>query len=1059
MNNKNLIFQHELNQRLLQYPERIAIEAEQQSMSYAELIANAQRITQFLLQAKLEPESVIVVLCQNRMELIPLMIGIMNARCVFVPVDSGLPTKRLQAMLQELKPAAVIASYPAGAAPLWPISNTFFVEDILQAELEQEQVLPNYEEEDSLYIYFTSGSTGMPKGIVGMNQSLLHFLQWEIKTFELNDRHYRCSQFISPYFDAFLRDVFVPLFTGGTICVPPDHDLFLTSEEMIKWLDAQKINLVHCVPSLFRLFNVEGVAETQFSDLSYILLSGEKILPAELKNWYDTFGNRSQLVNLYGATEATMISTYYKIQAVDVTKSRISIGQPIWDTELMIVDNQGKACNMLIPGELCIVSDYLTKGYLNRADLTEERFVVMEMPDGKHRKAYKTGDMGRLLPGGEIELLGRKDRQVKIRGVRVELDEIEHYLVQLESIQQAVVIAVNGAEGEKTPNKSPQQLLAFYTSKKALAEHSDLEGDLKKHLAKYATTAMMPSRFIALDQLPLLPNGKVNYKELLQFAEKKTQLTQAANTLEVQILEIWKDILGLPEISTTDSFQALGGNSLSILKLIGKLYSVFNVRISLADLFQNLTIVKQAALIKNANTNDNYLIEPCAEKTAYRLSSAQERIYYHYQLDKQSQAYNLPIAWKIKGCIDGVELESILRQLVDRHESFRTSFHFEKDRIKQFIAAEADIDLEVISCEEDQTAIDQAIQNSIRAFDLSQAPLLRCTLITIRPDLSFLVVDVHHIICDGISQVQLLADMLQLWRQEALPPLILQYKDFSEWEHTFRNTEDYLAQREFWLRSFEGDLPVMRLPLRSTAPEQQAFSGANANFVIDLTEIATLTTFFQQENITAFAGFYSLFLLLLAELTGEEDLIVGINTSGRVQEKLEGVIGMFVKTLPIRYRIDLEQSFPQFTRSVQQHLVAAQSNQLYDLSELVSQLNQHRSQPLGQLFNVMFVYQNFQTEAFDSGDFSIQHYPYDHDQAKYPLSLFMVEGDQNLNCRLEYSTAHFTTADIEQLRDHFLNLLGNLSNDTQVSIASLLGGEPQKDMALEEQLQAINFSF
>lgn len=607
-----MIFQRKLISSLQAHGEKIALEYGQRTISYSELLLISNKITKFLLDEEVGDETYVGIFLKNKPDIICATIGIANARCVFVPLDSNLPDRRLEKILKDLNLKYIITSKQSPQLGNISSLKKYFIEDILENEvlfLSSIQY-PDYDENDSLYVYFTSGSTGTPKGIIGKNCSLTQFLNWEIKQFYI-DSSFKTSQFISPFFDAFLRDVFVPLFSGGTVCIPLQEKDLLVSANMISWIDENKITLIHCVPSIFRVINDEKIlTSAHFKSLKYVLLSGERIIPSELKQWYIIFGDRIKLFNLYGATESTMIRSYYEIQPEDSEKSKIPVGSPIDDTELLIANKDLSPCYTLVTGDLYIISDFLTKGYLNNQELSKEKFIKIVDANGNSKNAFMTGDKARVLPEGWIDLLGREDRQVKVRGIRIELEEIENALVQLDYIKHAVVMYAekgkqdllfsNGQNELSDPAVyGNESIIAFIIKQGEGQQGMDFEDMIQRSLSTYLPDYMIPARVVDVAQFPLLQNGKIDYKALLNsFVTSNTKIIPPANDIEEKLLAIWKEILGDKLISTEDSFHKIGGNSLSIMRLIAKIYTEYQVRISLRQLFDTLTIKKQAELIK-----------------------------------------------------------------------------------------------------------------------------------------------------------------------------------------------------------------------------------------------------------------------------------------------------------------------------------------------------------------------------------------------------------------------------------------------------------------------------
>ncbi|MCX2492859.1 amino acid adenylation domain-containing protein [Pedobacter sp. PF22-3] len=1045
-----MTFQSKLNRSLQSNRDRVAIEYGDRKITYAALQAEANTVTAYLLERKTPKEAVIGISGLERSDIIAAMIGVINAGCVFVLLDEAWPENRLNLLLKELNLNGLITS----AQHKLPEKVTSLCNEIMLWQQVQEHQLAGkavtqaltYSEDDSLYIYFTSGSTGKPKGIVGRNGSLLHFLNWELEAFNIKP-DFRVSQFISPYFDAFLRDVFVPLFAGATLCIPPSEQDFYTPEKLIPWIHDQRITIIHCVPSIFRVFNHAALlTQTHFPVLKYVLLSGEKIAPAELGRWYDIFNDRIQLVNLYGATETTLIRSCYLIRPEDAATARIPIGFPIADTELAVLGEDLTPCNVLVQGDLYILSDYFTKGYLNDASLTQQKFVPIDTGNGP-RMSFKTGDKARMLANGVIELMGREDRMVKIRGIRIELDEIEYVLAKLPFLKNGIVV-------KQEDEKGNESLVAFVVKAEDSEEIPDMETAVISHLREFLPAYMVPSSVVRLTALPLLASGKIDYKSLEKEPGSR-QLTVPANKTEAGLLAIWKEILGDKPISVDDSFHKIGGNSLSIMKLIGRIYKEYNVRITLGDLFKNLTIQKQAVLISKSNKHHAYVIQKAAVKPFYQVSQAQERMYYNQQLNKESVAYNLPMAMEINGDIDKTKLEQVFQQLINRHEAFRTQFLMNNGEVVQEVRENVDFKMELIHIDS-AALLYKTIAEFNRPFELDKAPLIRCAIISNSEDKNILAVHMHHIICDGISQGKLFAELLALYNDAELKPLNWQYKDYAEWEYAFRQSEEFLSLREFWLGNFEGTLPVLELPTANMDTTAISDHGSTTAFEIEKEKLELLLALVDHEEITLFAVLFALNYLFLWQITGQDDLVIGTVASGRMQHELEDVVGMFVKTLPVRYKLDADITFKEMLAAINQLLIQANSKQWYDLTNIIAELNQLKKVPVANLFDAMFVYQDVEEGIRGEGDALFTRLPQENSAAKYPLTLFAVDNGHSIGFKLEYLTAYFSAGDIDLLISQLKLLAEKVAQQPGARISEIFGSTEKSAQVLDED---ISFNF
>ncbi len=1014
---------------------KTAVEQNGMQFSYGDLLAGAGKITAYLLNNHIGQQSVVGIRSKSVAEIISCMIGIMNARCVFLVIDDTMPVQRISAVMEDANPACIIAT--GGAPELDVLSGIpqYNISQIFQTELAGETAYPVFEENDSVYIYFTSGSTGKPKGIVGKNSSLAQFIQWEISNFNITAAD-RFSQFISPFFDAFLRDIFVPLSAGATICVPPVADDFFTPQHMKTWIDENRISVIHCVPSVFRVINSGGLSKDIFSSLRHVLLSGEKINPKELKPWYETFNNRIQLVNLYGATETTMIRCWYPITPGDVNRVKMPIGKPIDGTEILIADNNLKPCNVLVTGEILIVSDYMTKGYLNNPELNEARFITITDANGNSKKAFRTGDNARRLMDGSVELLGREDRMIKISGVRIELDEIEQVMLQSGFVENTVV--TTSAENEET-------VVAFVVLKAGAG--ADVMAVIKSHMAAFLPKYMMPSAIHVIESFPLLTNGKINMKALQGYKPEKT-VTSPANETEERLLGLWKDLFGNKPVSVEDTFHSIGGNSLMMMKLISKIYTEFNVRVSLAHLFKNLTIRSQANLIARLNTDKAgvYVVTKAAEKEFYPLSTSQATIYYNYEMNKMSTAYNMPMVMEITGAVDAGKIEQVFRELISRHESLRTVFVYEGDSVVQCIQQDVVFNLEQLSVAPEDA--EKVILDFSRPFDLSNAPLIRAGIVQ-AGDKAYLLADLHHIICDGLSQQVLFAEFIDLYTGKSLRPVRLQYRDYAEWEQQFRTQEDFIRQREFWLRSFEAGIPNQGL--FSAGSSKASDEGSNLDCIIDKSTSAAFINGLRSRNITTFSGLFAVLQVLLHRLTGQDDMVIGMLTSGRTQEELENMVGVFVKVLPVRYQVATDTSFAAYTASLQKHLSDANSNQLYNLIDLMADMNNGKGKTTGRLFDVLFNYQSAGKSGVSDEAMPFTFCNVDEDTSNYPLEVKVFDDNEMLKIRFVYSLRYFNSEQVDAIAAGFAELVEEIAADMDADISDYTADENEN--VTEEEVE------
>lgn len=603
--NKFLHIHDWFSQQATKLSAQTAISSGVQQLTYQEIENKSNQLANFLLTKGVIKGSLVGICSEDVIENIIAIIGILKVGCVFVPLSPKFPNPRLEMLISEIDLQWIIVDN-IGFQVISNLTQNILSKinlitqekNLVQSQKSAFLSVNDYsfsdaidkpkvslEPDDMGYLYFTSGSTGKPKRIAGRLKSISHFINWEIETLNLK-KSSRFSQLINPSFDAFLRDIFVPLCSGGMVCVPESVDTILDSRKLVQWLDSEKINVIHCVPSLFRSILNENLNPQLFPSLQYILLSGEPIYGGDVARWSQTFGDRIQLVNLYGATETTMTKFCYFIQSSDQQRKIIPIGQPIKGATALIVDKRGKVCPTGMVGEIYVRTPYRTLGYYQQDDLTNEVFIVNPFGNNPDDIVYKTGDLGRILSDGNFEYLGRQDQQVKIRGVRIELGEIENYLRLYPLVKDSAVIDLNDTNGNK-------YLCAY------LVLQEDIEvSSIREYLRKSLPETMIPSSFVIMESLPKTISGKIDRKSLPLPTQQNRQYIAPRTPLERELAEIWTQVLNIKQIGIDDNFFELGGHSLLATQLVSLMGKILQVEVPLKLLFDSPTLATQAESIE-----------------------------------------------------------------------------------------------------------------------------------------------------------------------------------------------------------------------------------------------------------------------------------------------------------------------------------------------------------------------------------------------------------------------------------------------------------------------------
>jgi len=1039
-------FQDRLQESLQAFSDNIAVRCGTQALTYKDLDRKSNSIAHWLLEKKINRETLTGILMNDRIRFIYTAIGILKAGCIFVSLDPAYPDSRLDLMINFTGTPLILTdkiNQNRGRQ-----TKFICIDDIFPGGEPEGNTPPvelRYSGEEPIYIYFTSGTTGTPKGILGKNKSLRHFIEWEVKTFAV-DETFRVSQLTTPGFDAVLRDIFVPLFSGGSICIPQDPGILTNSEQFIRWVDSSGIRILHCVPSLFRVLNVgvPGLSPNHFKELRYVLLSGERIPPRELDRWYEIFDERIQLVNFWGPTETTMIKTFYFIGKADVDKERIPIGKPMKGARVIIMDEAMKVCKERIAGRLYIRTPYQSFGYCNAPGLTQEKFIRNPFNNDPADFLYDTGDLGRLLPDGSIEFLGREDRQVKIMGIRVELEGIENVLIKYPSVDEAVVIK---RETTSASNPGEELLIAYITAKKNEIAKESLAEAVRTFLTGELPGYMVPPIILEIEKIPRKPNGKVDYDALPDpIKDKEKDYVAPVNDLQVKLSALWSEILKIEKISIRSNFFELGGNSLNLMTLVTKIHKVFDVRISLDQVFHNLTIEKQAAIIADSVKDKYFSIEPVEKKEYYILSPAQQRLFFLHQVDQNSTAYNMPQVVSLTGEIDKGRVEETFAKIIKKHESFRTSFDMIYGTPVQIIHDNKEIKFFVPYNTNEGPGLETSINDFFKPFNLGRVPLLRVGLIKTGELQHILVLDTHHIVSDGISIMLLIKEIMSVYAGEESPGPHLQYKDFSEWQN--RENEWLKKQETYWLSQFSAEVPVLSLPTDFSRPARQDFKGDVLTFQVDKVQTAKLKTLCTTSEKTLFMVLMAVFTVFLSKITDQEDIVVGTGVEGRRHEDTRHMIGMFFNTLAARNYPHKEYSFHDFLEKVGQRTLKIFENRDYPLELLVEKLRIKRTPSRNPLFDVVFMLQNIEPTDIEIPGVKLSPYKGKiHRSAKFDMTLQLMEvGDSILLGEIEYSTALFRLDTIKRLIKYFKKTMVDILENPgkKLSDIEIISGEEKK---------------
>jgi amino acid adenylation domain-containing protein len=921
---------------------------------------------------------------------------------------------------------------------------------------------------DLAYIIYTSGSTGTPKGVMIRHDNLSHQITGLQKRFNF-DAHLNYMLLAAFTFDVSVMHICLPLTSGAKLFLIDE----LTRKDPLKlwqFIYDNKIDILNIVPAFMKAL-LENLEKQKFH-FKYLFVGGD-LFRSELYHALKQTFKAEKIINIYGPTETTINATLYECREENI-RDIIPIGKPLLHYRAYILDRQLRLLPPGAGGELCFSGYCVARGYLNRPELTAEKFIravishsalvinpsklsTNDQGPMTNDRFYRTGDLARWQPDGNIQFLGRIDQQVKIRGFRIELGEIEKKLKNHKDIKEAIVIARQDKQGDK-------YLAAYIVTHQAVQDEEPLIPELKEYLSRELPDYMIPPHFVKLGKIPLNINGKVD-KNALPKPERtnKSVYTPPRNLLEETLVNLWSHVIGIERaaIGIDTNFFELGGHSLKATILISKIHKELDVKVPLVELFKTPFIRGLAEYIKEAQPERYVAIKRIEKKSFYALSSPQERLFILQQLEPDSTWYNMPAIMELEGKVNRMKLKHTFEKLIDRHESFRTSFEIIDDIPVQKVHPQVQFEMEgdeLATEDTEKNSFDPKsyIKNFIRPFILSQAPLLRVGLMKTGGAQYLFMVDMHHIITDGISLALFLKDFLELYEGKDLPHLSLHYKDYAQWQNNQKENETMKKQQDYWLQQFKEEIPLLDLPCDYPRPVVQHFVGNHINFELSPTDTDKLDKLALAGQATLFMVLLSVFNILLAKLCRQEDIVVGTPIAGRQHPDLQNIIGMFVNTLPLRNFPHRQRSFTGFLRMVKERTLAAYENQDYPFEDLVDQVVKDRDPGRNPLFDVMFALNNV---ALEGGNLpkaeipGLKLKPYNQENltSKFDMSLFAYERDNQLFFMVEYCTSLFTLKTITRFIDYFKTIISSILRSPEQELGEIeIISEKEKNQVLEQ---------
>ncbi|MDL2028349.1 non-ribosomal plipastatin synthetase PpsC [Bacillus subtilis] len=1002
-------------------PERPAIRFSGGLLTYAELDLYASRLAAHLAARGVTNESIVGVLSERSPDMLIAVLAVLKAGGAYLPLDPAYPKERLSYMLKD-SGASLLLTQPKCSVPNFS-GETLEVDMTSLASEKAENHLFTPADGGSLaYVIYTSGSTGQPKGVAVEHRQAVSFLTGMQHQFPLSEDDIVMVK-TSFSFDASVWQLFWWTLSGASAyLLPPgwEKDPAL----IVQAIHQENVTTAHFIPAMLNSFldQAEMLALGDETSLKRVFAGGEPLAPRTAARFASILPQVS-LIHGYGPTEATVDAAFYVLDPErDRDRLRIPIGKPVPGARLYVLDPHLAVQPSGVAGELYIAGAGVARGYLNRPALTEERF--LEDPFYPGERMYKTGDVARWLPDGNIEFLGRTDDQVKIRGYRIEPGEIEAALRSIEGVREAAVTV-------RTDSGEPE-LCAYIEG----LQRNEVRAQLERLLPGY----MVPAYMIEMAQWPVTPSGKLDRNALPApggAADAETY-TAPRNVTEMKLSQLWEDVLKNGPVGIHDNFFDRGGHSLKATALVSRISKEFDIQVPLKDVFAHPTVEGLAAVIREGTDSPYKAIKPAEKQETYPVSSAQKRIYVLQQLEDGGTGYNMPAVLELEGKLNPERMDRAFKELIKRHESLRTSFEQDAggDPVQR-IHDEAPFTLQttVLGARTEE----EAAAAFIKPFDLSQAPLFRAQIVKVSDERHLLLVDMHHIISDGVSVNILIREFGELYNNRKLPALRIQYKDYAVWQEGFKTGDAYKTQEAYWLKQLEGELPVLDLPADHVRPPVRSFAGDKVSFTLEPEVASGLHKLARENGSTLYMVLLAAYTMFLSRLSGQEDIIVGSPIAGRPHKDLEPILGMFVNTLALRTRPEGGKPFVQYLQEVRETALEAFEHQDYPFEELVDKLELTRDMSRNPLFDVMFVLQNMDQESLELDELCLKPAANNgHQTSKFDLTLYAQEQPHGLlTFQMEFSTDLYKKKTIEKWLQYFINMLLSIIKDNKAALGTI----------------------
>nr|WP_304622151.1 non-ribosomal peptide synthetase [Pantoea sp. Tr-811] len=1009
-------------QRVARHPLAVAAVQGQQTLRYGELNQQANRLAHWLMAEGVVPGSCVAILLPRSLSLLVAQLAVLKCAAVYVPLDIHAPAERQAFMVEDCQAVALLTLAETEAP--WPVRRI----DLDRLALhDQDGHDPRLTQDtgSAAYVMYTSGTTGQPKGVCVPHRGIARLvLNNGYADFNAQDRFAFAS---NPAFDAATLEVWGALLNGGQVRVI-DHPTLVDPQRFAAALVDQGVTVLFLTTALFNQY-VQLLPEA-LAGLRILISGGERAEPAAFRALLER-APALRLINGYGPTETTTFATTCHVQALAANAAQVAIGRPIGNTRVYVLDHQRKLVPRGVVGELYIGGDGVALGYLNRPELSAERFLDSPFVSGD--RLYRTGDLVRWQADGQLECLGRNDDQVKIRGFRIELGEIEQQLALCPGIAEAVVMALPDGQG-------PLRLVAWFTCHGAEVDASSVRSYLRGRLPDY----MLPGAYVALARMPLNNNGKVDRKALPQPGPQ--DFTTAAfespqGERETALALLWSELLQRDRVGRHDRFFELGGHSLLAMRMLAQVRQRLGLELALAELFADDSLAAVAASLGQQGERALPAIEPAPRLGSLPLSFAQQRLWFLAQMAGGSAAYHIPIALHLHGALDVLALERALRRVVERHESLRSHFVEQEGEPRVVLATDARglaLGREAVQALDEPGLAQLMAEEAGQPFVLAHELPIRGRLLQRGQDHHILLLTVHHLVADGWSLGVLVRELDVLYRAftddqaDPLPALPVHYLDYAVWQRRWLGVEALQRQADYWRQQLAGAPTLLSLPWDRPRPERQVYVGGSVALNLDPRLSHELKALCRAQGVTPYMLFMAAWAVLLARLAGQDEVVIGSPLANRRQAEVDGLIGMFVNSVALRVDTAGMPNVATLLAQVKACVLAAQAHQDLPFEQVVEAVRPPRSLAHTPLYQVSLDWDaTSEAQALQLGDLTVTAVAGQASIAKFDLSLSLGEGADGFSGGIVYATALFERATVERYAGYLQQVLWTFAEGAQ----------------------------